>query len=321
MVASRGSAGRLAAPSRRAPRHEVVDLDLARNDRARGLRGGPAGLGQCPHRDEHPNCVVVVQPVAGRCPPRPEHAVAALPGPDQRRPDARSGRRLLDCVHGLSNVISDCATPPASGGRDRRPSRTGWHHGPDDRRAGPAAPPARRHPRRPRAAAARPRLPAAVDRPGDQRGRPDDHRRSCCRTRSTCSPTTSSRSAPCRSSSWSRSSIFALGGGAVADAVDRRRLLILDAARARRPAASALAVIALTAGAAARGHLRRGVRRGGPRVDRPAGPGVRDPAPRPARAAAGGDRPQPAGVQRRVPSSVPRSAGSSSRSRASPPRT
>ena len=63
--------------------------------------------------------VVVVEAIAGRRAGRLDDAVAPLPGADQGRPDARSRRRLLDCVHGLSNVSS------APVGRPLHE----WHHG------------------------------------------------------------------------------------------------------------------------------------------------------------------------------------------------
>ena len=79
--------------------------------------------------------------------------------------------------------------------------------------------------------------------------------------------------------------IFALGGGAIADAVDRRRVLLIT------QTGLALCSLALAgdldvAGAVRRRDLRRRRRLGRPRGDRPACPGIGDPAPRAARAAA-----------------------------------
>ena len=102
--------------------------------------------------------------------------------------------------------------------------------------------------------------------------------------------------------------IFALGGGAVADAVDRRRLLLVTQVglagcslafvlhRPRRPRPAAR-------------DLRVGVRVRRAGRDRPAGARVGDSAPRADRAPAGGDRAQPAGVQRGARSSGRRIGG------------
>ena len=153
-------------------------------------------------------------------------------------------------------------------------SRTGWHHGPDDRRAGPAAPPARGHPRRPRAAAARPRLPAAVDRAGRSARSAGRSRWSRSRTRCTSSPATSSAVGALSIVQLRRDLIFALGGGAVADAVDRRRLLLLTQL-GQAGCSLAFLVIALTAAPSLIAIYRRDVRVDGARGDRRSGPGRR----------------------------------------------
>ena len=119
------------------------------------------------------------------------------------------------------------------------------------------------------------------------------------RTRCTSSPATSSPSAPSRSSSSSPTLIFALGGGAVADAVDRRRLLLLTQL-GQAGCSLAFLAIALTAAPSLLAiYVVMFVSTALGAIDGPARAAA-DPPPRPRRAPPGRHRAQPADLQRRL---------------------
>ena len=158
--------------------------------------------------------------------------------------------------------------------------------------------------RRHRAAPARPRLPLAVDRPGitgigNQITRLALPFQVYVLTGSTLAVAalTLVQLVPIL--------IFALGAGSLADAVDRRRLLLVTqigliaCSLGPRPARRSSGHPPLV------GPVRRRVRRGRPVGGRPAGPLVGDPAARPAGAPAVGDRPEPA----QLPGRLDRGAG------------
>ena len=93
--------------------------------------------------------------------------------------------------------------------------------------------------------------------------------------------------------------IFSLGGGAVADAVDRRRVLIVTQL-GMATCSIVLVWLALQPAPPLCGDPRRRVRRRRDRLGRSADPVVVDPAPGQRRAPPGRDRPEPAQLPGRV---------------------
>ncbi len=88
---------------RRAPGRRN-DRDLAGEDGAAGLAGAPAVLGQLLDAHERGDGLVVVEAIARRRALWADHAVAALPRPDEGNADARADRGLFDAVHALWSI-------------------------------------------------------------------------------------------------------------------------------------------------------------------------------------------------------------------------